>query len=126
MAHALKIGEVARRAGVSVDAVRFYERRGVLPKPLRRPSGYRQYSDATVERLRFTKALQALGFRLDEVALVLGDVDLGVASCAREAPRFAAVLTRIDERIVELRAVRRELRATLRRCGAGRCTFRER
>src|SRR6185436_8765786 len=99
MTDGLTIGAVARQAGVSVDAVRFYERRGVLPRPLRRPSGYRQYSQATVERLRFLKALQALGFTLAEVALVLGDVDKRVATCARETPRFELVLARIDERI---------------------------
>jgi DNA-binding transcriptional MerR regulator len=125
MAEALKIGEVARRSGVTVDTVRFYERRGVLPTPLRRASGYRQYSDATIDRIRFAKALQALGFTLDEVAGVLLDVDAGVASCERERPRFETVLARIDEKISELAAIRRDLLATLKRCRDGRCTFRE-
>jgi len=122
---ALKIGSVAKQAGVSVDTVRFYERRGVLPAPQRRASGYRQYSAATVERIRFAKALQSLGFTLEEVTFVLRDVDTGVATCTQERPRFEAVLARIDEKIAELRAVRRELAATLRRCGDGRCTLRE-
>jgi len=125
MAEALKIGDVARRAGITVDAVRFYERRGVLPLPARRASGYRQYSEATIERIRFAKALQALGFTLDEIADVLRAVDAGVASCERERPCFETVLARIDEKIGELSAIRRDLVATLKRCRDGSCTFLE-
>ena len=121
----MKIGLVAKMSGVSIDAVRFYERRGVLPSPVRRPSGYRDYGIATVERIRFAKALQALGFKLDDVTAVLRDVDSGIASCERERPRFETVLARIDEKIRELEAVRRDLRATLRRCRDGACSFRE-
>jgi DNA-binding transcriptional MerR regulator len=125
MIEVLKIGEIARRAGVTVDSVRFYERRGVLPTPPRRASGYRQYSEATVERIRFAKSLQALGFTLDEVADVLRGVDAGIASCERDRPRFEAVLARIDERIAELNRIRRDLRSTLRRCRDGSCTLLE-
>jgi len=122
---ALRIGDVARAAGVSVDAVRFYERRGVLPAPMRRASGYRQYTEATVERIRFAKSLQALGFRLDEVADVLAAVDAGIATCASEQPRVDAVLARIDEKMAELGAIRRGLLATLRRCRDGKCALLE-
>jgi DNA-binding transcriptional MerR regulator len=120
-----KIGQVASEAGVSVDAVRFYERRGVLPEPRRGESGYRQYTSATVERIRFAKALQAIGFSLDDVVAVLRDVDAGTATCQNEQPRFETVLARIDEKIAELTAVRRRLRQTLTRCREGRCTFSE-
>ena len=119
----LKIGAVARGAGVSVDAVRFYERRGVLPPPRRRASGYREYTGATVERIRFAKALQALGFTLGEVVCVLRDVDAGTASCEQERPRFEQVLGRIDAKIDELTALRRSLVSTLRACGEGHCAF---
>ena len=61
----MKIGEVAAGAGVSIDTVRFYERRGVLPEPERTASGYRTYTDASVERLRLARRLQSLGFTLD-------------------------------------------------------------
>ena len=63
----MKIGQLARAAGVTVDTVRFYERRGVLPQAARLPSGYRVYTAATVERIRLARTLQALGFTLDEV-----------------------------------------------------------
>jgi DNA-binding transcriptional MerR regulator len=123
MGRALKIGDVARSAGVTVDTVRFYERRGVLPTPMRRESGYRQYSEATIERIRFARSLQALSFTLDEIADVFRAVEAGVASCERERPRFETVLSRIDEKIAELSAIRRDLVTTLKRCRDGSCTF---
>jgi DNA-binding transcriptional MerR regulator len=121
----MKIGELARLADVGVDTVRFYERRGVLPPPARRASGYRDYGVSTAERLRFAKALQRLGFTLDEVVLVLGDVDRGEASCAGERARFEGVLARVDAKLAELRAVRRRLAGTLRRCAEGHCRLLE-
>lgn len=121
MTASLTIGAVARAAGVTVDTVRFYERRRLLPVPTRRISGYRQYSPATIDRIRFAKHLQALGFTLDEVIGVLHDVDRGIASCAQERPRFQTVLGRVDAKIAALLALRRDLRATLRRCQTGRC-----
>jgi DNA-binding transcriptional MerR regulator len=119
----MTIGTVARAAGVSVDTVRFYERRRLLPVPARRASGYRHYTAATVDRIRFAKGLQRLGLTLDEVTELLGDVDAGIASCARETPRFTRVLARVDAEIAGLVALRRELRTTLRRCGEGRCSL---
>src|ERR687891_378201 len=62
----MKIGQVADRAGVSIDTVRFYERRGVLPVPERTASGYRTYTPATVDRIRLARRLQQLGLTLDE------------------------------------------------------------
>ena len=73
----MKIGQVADAAGVSVDTVRFYERRGVLPAPERLPSGYRTYGSATVERIRLARRLQALGLTLDEVIDALHATDTG-------------------------------------------------
>ncbi len=58
----LSIGQVARRAGVGVETVRFYEREGLLEEPPRRASGYRQYSEQAVTRLHFIKRAQKLGF----------------------------------------------------------------
>ena len=73
----MKIGQVAADAGITVDTVRFYERRGVLPAPTRRSSGYREYTPSTVERIRMARALQTLGFTLDEVIEALGAHDSG-------------------------------------------------
>src|SRR5918911_2285762 len=87
----MKIGQVADEADVSVDTVRFYERRGVLPAPQRRPSGYREYPASTVERIRTARALQHLGFTLEEVIEALRAHDAGTATCASELWRLEAV-----------------------------------
>lgn len=73
----MKIGQVAHDAGVSVDTVRFYERRGVLPAPQRSASGRRVYTTATVRRIRLAKTLQHLGFTLAEVIDALHAHDSG-------------------------------------------------
>ena len=117
----MKIGEVAKAAGVSVDTVRFYERRGVLPAADRRPSGYRAFADSAVERIRLAKSLQELGFTLDEVIDALRSHDAGDATCESERWRLEAVLDRIDAKIAELRRVRRTTQGALRDCEGGRC-----
>ena len=63
----LTIGQVARRAGVGVETVRFYERQGLLDEPDRRESGYRQYTEAVILRLRFIRRAKELGFTLKEI-----------------------------------------------------------
>ncbi len=119
----MKIGEVASSAEVSVDTVRFYERRGVLPAPQRRSSGYRDYAISTVERIRTARALQNLGFTLDEVIDALRAHDAGTATCDSELWRMEAVIDRIDAKIAELRATRRAITTTIKECRAGRCRF---
>jgi DNA-binding transcriptional MerR regulator len=119
----VKIGELALRSGVTIDTVRFYERRGVLPAPQRRPSGYREYPDSTVARIRMARDLQQLGLSLDEIIDALRAHDAGDVSCASELWRLAAVLERIDARIAELRRTRRAVAATMADCHAGHCRF---
>jgi len=116
-----KIGQVARDAGVTIDTVRFYERRGVLPRPEREPSGYRRYSDGAAERIRLTKSLQALGFTLDEVVDALRSLDSGEATCASERWRFEKVLERIDAKLTELHRVRQDVVEVLETAHAGHC-----
>ncbi len=67
----LTIGQLARRADVGVETVRFYQRKGLLAEPDRRPSGYRQYDEAIVDRLRFIKRAKELGFTLNEIKELL-------------------------------------------------------
>jgi DNA-binding transcriptional MerR regulator len=118
---AVKIGQVAREAGVSVDTVRFYERRGVLPAARRRSSGYREFDESTVERIHVAKAMQDLGFTLDEIVDALHTHDAGDATCASERWRLAAVVDRLDARIAELRRARAQAADTLDDCRSGRC-----
>lgn len=117
----MKIGEVAERAGVSIDAVRYYERRGVLPRAERTASGYRMFGDESVARLGLVRQLQALGFTLDEVVDALQAHDGGSATCASERWRLEQVGDRIDRKIKELQRTRRTIRATLAACDDGRC-----
>ena len=117
----MKIGQIAQEAGVGVDTVRFYERRGVLPRAARTSSGYRAFTAADVERILFVKALQALGFTLDDIIALLRAVDAGTASCTSERVRFEAVLGRVDAQLRELRSVRRRLTRTLQQCEGGAC-----
>jgi len=119
----VKIGQVAREAGVSIDTVRFYERRGVLPAPDRRPSGYRMFTETAVQRIRMARSLQSLGFTLDEVIDALRAHDAGGATCDSERWRLEAVVDRIDTRIAELRQARRNTMKILDECDAGRCRF---
>ncbi|MBO3751742.1 MerR family transcriptional regulator [Streptosporangiaceae bacterium NEAU-GS5] len=117
----MKIGQVAREAGVSVDTVRFYERRGVLPAAERRPSGYRAFPESAVDRIRSAKALQELGLTLDEVADALRAHDAGGATCDGERWRLEAVVGRIDAKIAELERLRRNAVETLDDCRSGNC-----
>jgi DNA-binding transcriptional MerR regulator len=119
----MKIGEVAGRAGVTVDTVRFYERVGVLPAPDRTESGYRDYVPETVERIRMTRELQAIGFTLNEAVDALAAHDAGGATCESERWRLQAVLDRVDARLAELEALRGRIVEAQAACEAGRCRF---
>jgi DNA-binding transcriptional MerR regulator len=120
----MKIGQVAADAEVTVDTVRFYERRGVLPPPARRPSGYREYTRAAVERIRMARALQQLGFTLDEIIDGLRAHDAGEADEASQLWRLEAVIDRIDTKIAELQRTRQAIVDTIAECRADRCRFR--
>ena len=119
----VKIGEVARVAGVSIDTVRFYEQRGVLPPAPRRPSGYREYSTATVGRIQLARRMQSVGLSLDEIIDALSAHDTRRATCESEGWRLDAALARVDTRIAELKALRRQIISTKAACAKGQCTL---
>ena len=117
---AFTIGEVARRAAISIDTVRYYERRHLLPAPARRASGYRQYGDEDVQRLRFIRRANALGFALEDIRSLLDlsiDHERGVHGLRA---RTEAKLADIDARIAQLQKMRRGLRQLVADCpGSG-------
>jgi DNA-binding transcriptional MerR regulator len=117
----MKIGEVAKQAGVSVDTVRFYERVGVLPTPERTGSGYRVYEPAAIERIQLTRKLQAIGFTLNETVDALAAHDAGGATCESERWRLDAVLERVDAKLAELSALRDRITAARTACENGNC-----
>lgn len=125
----LKIGEVARLAGVGVETIRFYERQGLIAEPARRASGYREYREAAVARIRFIKRAKSLGFSLPEVQELLslegGDAD----SCPDVARRIEAKIAEVKAKVEALGAIRGALEEMRARCGSKResegCPFLE-
>ena len=103
----LRIGELASRAGVSVDAVRFYERRRLLPRAPRTGGGFRLFPAAAVERIRFIKQAQEIGLSLEEIGGLLAEG--GAAECQRVHDLLRAKLEELDGRIKAMRAFRRTL-----------------
>ena len=111
----IKIGHLASRAGVGVDTVRFYERRGLLAEPERTASGYRTYDPATVARLRFILRAKELGFTLKEIADLLAlrrDGD----PCAEVREIAAQKIGEIDDRMRGLGQIREALARLAIRC----------
>ena len=108
-----RIGEVARQSGVAIETLRFYEKSGLLSPEGRTQSGYRLYDGNVLERLRFIKKAQSVGFRLDEIARIIEESEAGKRPC-KEVRRLAAEkLSELEKRIRELQRYRRELKETL-------------
>jgi redox-sensitive transcriptional activator SoxR len=105
----MRVGEVAARAGVNVETLRYYERRGLLPKPERAPSGHRRYDEETVRFLRSIKEAQSVGFTLAEIADFLGATRRSRSPSETLRVRAAAKIDEIDSRIAGLRRMRDEL-----------------
>lgn len=111
---ALSSGELADLAGVSRDTLRHYERKGVLPRPLRGHNGYRRYSSEALQRVRLVRRALSVGFTLDELARVLKVRDAGGAPC-QEVRRIAnQKLLDVQEQLHELTQLRDDLQATLK------------
>jgi MerR family transcriptional regulator, copper efflux regulator len=112
----LTIGTVAKRAGVAIDTIRYYEREGLLPQPTRRPSGYRSYGEGTVAQLRFIRRAKNLGFTLEEIRELLAlsaDRQRGVKAVKQRAQRR---LAEIEARIAELERIRAGLAELIEAC----------
>jgi DNA-binding transcriptional MerR regulator len=119
----LRIGELSNLTGVSIDGIRYYERRGVLPRATRTESNYRLFPAESVERLAMVRRLQDVGFTLDEITDALRAHDTGEASCDSERWRLEAVRERLDQHILELVTTRDHLDEQLDACRSGRCDF---
>jgi DNA-binding transcriptional MerR regulator len=109
----LKIGEVSKRSGIGVEALRFYEKSGLLDRPSRTFSGYRVYGEDVLERLAFIKQAQALGFSLDEIRQIVDDARRGESPCDEVREIVRRRMEELDERLRELHRYRKELKATL-------------
>jgi MerR family transcriptional regulator, copper efflux regulator len=109
----LKIGEVSRISGIGIEALRFYERSGLLQKPLRSSGGYRIYDGGILQRLDFIKKAQTLGFSLDEIRRIINDAQSGASPCSEVRKIVGQRLAELDERMREMKRYRKELAATL-------------
>lgn len=103
------IGQVAKQAGVGVETVRFYEREGLLPEPDRKESGYRQFDENVVDRLRFIRRAKDLGFTLKEVKELLSLRLDPETTCAAVKQRAEAKIADIDEKMRSLRRMKKVL-----------------
>src|SRR5262245_7853599 len=111
---AIRIGELALRAGVSIDAVRYYERRRLLPAAPRTEGGFRLFTQDAVERLMFIKQAQELGFSLDEIGDLLETG--GARECRRVRDHLKVKLSEVDERIRLMKDFRKTLARHLAAC----------
>jgi Hg(II)-responsive transcriptional regulator len=112
----MKISDVARNSGVSVETVRFYERKGLVPRPRRPLSGYRNYNEDAEKRIRFICRAQELGFSLAEVRQLLalrGDANV---DCAGVRATAESKITEIDRKISSLQTMRNALVEVERVC----------
>ena len=113
----LTIGSLADEAGVNVETIRYYQRRGLMPEPDKPAQGYRRYDATTVKRVRFIKRAQALGFTLEEIG---GLLELDEAHACAETRELAShKLEAIETKLADLAAMRRALMTLLRQCDAG-------
>lgn len=115
--HSYRIGEVARLTGVSVEALRFYERRRLLDQPARTDGGMRRYGDDVLQRVRFIKQAQTLGLTLDNIGqLVNGHSLRSRTGCRRVHDLLTRRIADIDARVAELRALKKTLEQHRRAC----------
>ena len=111
----LTTGQLARETGVNIETIRYYERRGLIPEPPRRESGYREYTPKYIERIHFIKRAQALGFTLKEISELLAVAD-GNPAC-KDIRKFAEDKVKdIETRIHDLQKMKTVLKDLIKKC----------
>ncbi len=119
---ALTIGQVANAANVNIQTIRYYERRGLFPTPRRTPSGYRQYAEDAVARLRFIRHAQELGFSLGEIQELLGLRVRHGAACDAVERKTRHKIEVVQQRIRDLQRMKHTLERLAAACTARRPT----
>ena len=109
----MRVGELARAAGIAPDTVRYYERAGLLAPPRRTPGGYRAYGSEAVDRLRFIQGAQRLGLRLRDIVDLLAVRDTGVCPCEPAEQLLGRRLAELDAELARLAALRADMVAML-------------
>lgn len=116
----MTIGRVASALGMSIDAIRFYERQGLISPPRRNFSGYRNYSEDVIDRLHFIGDAKRLGFTLKEIKELLSQGVKSTAECGPVTRKAEAKLAEMNEEIARLQRLRVTLRKMVEACG-GQC-----
>lgn len=122
MAHELTIGQLAKRIGVNVQTIRYYERLKLLEPLARRLSGYRLYSHEEKRRLQFIKNAQRLGFTLREIAELLALRVTSTVRCGEVREKARAKLVQVESKVDDLQALARALNSLIRACRVGQPT----
>jgi len=112
----MQIGAVSKRVGISVDAIRFYERNALLPPPPRTAGGFRRYDESDLETLAFIRRAQGLGFKLSEIRGLLSLRNRRLQPCAAVRRQLEEKLADVRGKIAELQKLEHELRLALRSC----------
>jgi len=120
----LHIGEVARRTGLTADAIRFYEREHLLQRPARTHGGFRLFSPEDIERVRFIRKVQELGFTLAEVKELLVLRDESVEACSQVRAVLEQKLAKVQHHIDGLRRLQREINNAIKQCDKAQRTSR--
>jgi Hg(II)-responsive transcriptional regulator len=115
----LKIGQVSKLSGVSIDTIRFYEKENLLTAPHRRESGYREFGSDTVERLRFIRRAKELGFSLQEINDLLGMKERSDNQCKNVRRHADRKVAEIERKIKDLRKMKRAIKKLAEHCGDG-------
>ena len=125
----LTIGQLAKKANVNLETIRYYERRGLIPEPPRNKSGHREYSLEAVKRTEFIKRCQTLGFSLKEISELLSLRVGPSATCSDVKARVDAKIMDVEKRIIELEKIRYALLNMSSKClgkgPAGQCPILE-
>ncbi len=116
----LTIGKLAKRVNVNIETIRYYERRGLIPKPRRRESGYREYSDETTKRILFIKRAKDLGFSLKEVDELFSLKISPGTTCSDVKSKAEEKIADIEDKIKTLQRMKKALFKLSKACsGAG-------
>ncbi len=116
MAHNFQIGQVAQQTGLTVDAIRFYEKERLLPKALRSTGGFRLYSSDHIEQLRFIQRAQTIGFSLGEIRELILIQDDQVETCSHVRDLIQQKLATVQRKMNELDEIEGQLKEALQTC----------
>jgi MerR family transcriptional regulator, copper efflux regulator len=112
----MKIGSIAKKAGVGVETVRFYERKGLIAQPRKPANGFRSYPDETVAKLKFIRQAQDLGFSLKEIEELLSLKTRRSAGCADVRTRAQTKLNEVNEKVLNLMLLKQTLEELIDAC----------